>query len=433
MKLLAPGARILASRLIQVAANAAVVLLVATRLGPVGQGYYSLTLAVGLLLASVLAGGQGLAAVPHLRRTGIPARRIWEAQILWAGGAVGVLALLALFTTSAGPARFLADHLGWPTGLGFVVAVAVLGILLFEIFSYDLLACGRLVVGAVINGFRAVFHLLLVGALILLGTLNLSGAVGLVAVAQVLGGIAVVLVTVIEIRRRRQPRTGPDLPEAATPFRLAGLLARQGWLGQLSAVAYFLLLRLDQGLLEHFHGAAEVGVYSVAVYFGEMLWLLPGALTPLLVHSAAAAGSSTDRDADSLRAVRWGFAVTLLAGLPLYFLAGPLLPLLAGGAYSSSAGALRALLPGIVAFAPGTVLAGDFIGRGRPHWNTQASLITLLLNIGLGLWLIPTYGAVGAGWSSSLAYACGTILMLTRFLRSGDLTLADLILGKRTS
>jgi len=318
------------------------------------------------------------------------------------------------------------------------VAVAVLGILLFEIFSYDLLACGRLVVGAVINGFRAVFHLLLVGVLILLGTLNLSGAVGLVAVAQVLGGIALVLVTVTEIRRRRSPKAegaqaGPDLPETATPLRLAGLLARQGWLGQLSAVAYFLLLRLDQGLLEHFHGAAEVGVYSVAVYFGEMLWLLPGALTPLLVHSAAAAGSSTDRDADSLRAVRWGFAVTLLAGLPLYFLAGPLLPLLAGGAYASSAGALRALLPGIVAFAPGTVLAGDFIGRGRPHWNTQASLITLLLNIGLGLWLIPRYGAVGAGWSSSLAYACGTILMLTRFLRSGDLSLADLILGKRTS
>ena len=35
-------------------------------------------------------------------------------------------------------------------------------------------------------------------------------------------------------------------------------------------------------------GAAEVGIYSLAVYVGELLWLLPGALTPLLVHSSAA-------------------------------------------------------------------------------------------------------------------------------------------------
>ena len=79
-----------------------------------------------------------------------------------------------------------------------------------------------------------------------------------------------------------------------------------------SAVAYFLLLRLDQGLLAKFHGAAEVGVYSVAVHLGEMLWLLPGALTPLLVHSSAADSGDPDRNRTAVRAVALGVAVTLV-------------------------------------------------------------------------------------------------------------------------
>ncbi len=431
-----PGSRIFASRLVQVAANALVVLLVAGILGPEGQGYYSLTVALGLLVASLLAGGLGLAAVPFLRQESIAGKRILHAQLLWLAGAVLLLLLGAGSTLLPAPRAFFATYLGWAPGLGFVVAGAVLGILLFEIFSYDLLARGRLVVGSVINGGRAMTHLLLAGTLVLAGTLTLGRAVGLVAVAQGLGGCVVLAVAAREIRRHLRGVNPPseDAPTSRAGYlSLSGLmlfLLRRGWVGQLSAVAYFLLLRLDQALLAHFRSAAEVGVYSVAVYLGEMLWLLPGALTPLLVHSAAVGKTCPDRDVDSLRAVRLGFLVTLAAGVPLYFLAGLLLPLLAGGVYTPSGPALRALLPGIIAFAPGAVLAGDFIGRGRPHWNTQASLITLAVNIAAGLVLIPAYGAVGAGWASTVAYACGSVIMISRFLTASGYSLATLVTGR---
>ncbi len=436
MNLVGPGSRILLSRLVQVAANAAVVIIVAKILGPVGQGHYSLTLALGLLTASFLAGGQGIAAVPILRQGRVPRNRVFQAQLLWVGGASLVLLGLAWLTLMSGPSAFMAAHLGWFPGMGFLLSGAVLGILLFEVFSYDLLAQGRLVVGAVINGTRALTHLLLALVVLLVSVLTLGKAVGLVAVAQFLGGILVVTVAARELKQGRSapdPQAGnlnsPSLTGNSLPS-LAWQLARRGWVGQLSAVAYFLLLRLDQGLLEHFRGAAEVGVYSVAVYFGEMLWLLPGALTPLLVHSAAAGDADPQRDGDSLRAVRLGFLVTLCAGIPLFFLAEPMLSLLAGGAYAASGQALRALLPGIVMFAPGAVLAGDFIGRGRSHWNTQASLITLGINIGAGLWLIPRFGAVGAGWASSIAYACGSMIMITRFLAVSGTSLRTLIFGR---
>ena len=95
-----------------------------------------------------------------------------------------------------------------------------------------------------------------------------------------------------------------------------------------------------------------------------------------------------------------------------------------------AAAAFRALLPGIVVFAPGAVLAGDFIGRGKPHWNTQASALTVFVNVLVGVQLIPAYGAVGAAWSSTIAYACGSFVMLARFRRATRMSLRGMILGQ---
>ena len=450
MKLVEAGSKILFSRVGQVLANAVVVLVVAQTLGPEGQGHYSLTVALAMLLAALLGGGMGLAAVPPLRQDKVPAARMLKAQMIWAAGMVLLLLLLAWWSTGTNPALVLQKRLGWFSGLGFLAAVAATGFLGFEIFSYNLLARGRLVVGAAVNGGRAFGHLLLILALGLTGSLTFGRSVGVFAVAQLMGMLAMFVILLREIRRPPPDsqavsireiisRTGisedgtDEIPRDLAQRSLPGLILytlRHGWLGQLSAVAYFLLLRLDQGLLEYYRGAAEVGIYSIAVYVGEMLWLLPGALTPLLIHSSAAHASDPDRDRTAARAVRIGMLLTTAVGLPLFFLAEPLLSLLAGGEYQASGLALRALLPGIVAFAPGVVLAGDFIGRGKAHWNTQASALTVLVGLVAGVLLIPEHGPVGAAWASSIAYACGSAVMLIRFRQITRMSLRGLILGR---
>jgi O-antigen/teichoic acid export membrane protein len=450
MKLVAAGAKILFSRVGQVLANAAVVLVVAKTLGPEGQGHYSLTVALCMLLAALLGGGMGLAAVPPLRQNKVPVSRMVKAQLVWAGGMILVLALAAWWSTGQNPADVLHRRLGWFQGLGYLAALAAAGFLGFDIFSYDLLARGRLVVGAAVNGSRAFIHLVLILVLSLAGTLTFGRSVGVFALAQMAGMLAMLVVLLKDIRRpvpvdpavsireligqSGVPDNDPDeIPADLGSRSLVGLILynlKHGWLGQISAVAYFLLLRLDQGLLEYYRGAAEVGIYSIAVYMGEMLWLLPGALTPLLVHSSAGHASDPERDRTAARAVRLGIILTLAAGVPLFLLAEPLLALLAGGEYQASGLALRALLPGIVAFAPGVVLAGDFIGRGKPHWNTQASVLTVVVNLIAGVMLIPKHGPVGAAWASSIAYACGSAVMLIRFRQITRMSLRGLILGR---
>ncbi len=440
MRLVRAGGRILFSRVGQVLANAFVVMVVASTLGPTGQGHYSLTVAVAMLLGSLLGGGMGLAAVPPLRQDRVPAARMLKAQLLWAGSMICIMGILAYLTLSGNTAEFFAQHLGWFPGVGFAAMVAAASILGFEIFSYDLLARGRLVISAAVNGVRAMAHLLVVLVFWILGELTFGKAVGAFALAQFMGALVVLVILLKDVRRRPHPEPvggediSGDLPEDLDRRGLGGLILfnlRRGWLGQISAVAYFLLLRLDQGLLEHFRGAAEVGIYSVAVYVGEILWLLPGALTPLLVHSSARHQGDPDRDRTAARALRIGFLLTLVAGLPLFFLAKPLLGFLAGGEYLASGDSLRALLPGIIIFAPGAVLAGDFIGRGKPHWNTQASALTVLVNLIAAYFLIPRYGAVGAAWSSTIAYSVGSAMMLMRFRQATGFGWGKVFFGRR--
>ena len=155
----------------------------------------------------------------------------------------------------------------------------------FDVHTYDLLVAGRLVTGTLVGALRAIAHLAILGAPGLAGRLDLQTAVisyaGVHAAAAAGARRSRPGASCRACRRPRRRR--PGRRSRASRAASCGC----GWIGQLSAVSYLLLLRLDQGFLEFGHGAAAVGIYSVAVWAAEMLWLLPEAINPLLVHASA--------------------------------------------------------------------------------------------------------------------------------------------------
>jgi O-antigen/teichoic acid export membrane protein len=428
MKLARTGSHIVAWRAGQKLAGALTVVAVAQGLGPEGNGRYSLTLMVATVLAAVLSAGVGLASVPMLRRGRPRPGRILAAQAVWIALAMVAVAILAAVAW-AGPLRgWLSGALTWDPGLLVAAVAVVLALLVFETANYDLLAAGEVVTGTRVGSLRALAHLAGVGVLLALARLDLTLAVWSLAAVH---GAAAAFMLVRARRSWRHPahaESGDDAPGGSIAG-LAVTLARQGWLGQLSAIGYLLLLRLDQFILESYLGVAAVGVYALAAWGAELLWLLPEALNPLLVHTSSDHGDD-DRDHTAARAVRLGLGATTLAAVPLALAAPPLLGMLRDGAYAGVAGPLWALLPGVVAFAPGAVLAGDFIGRGRPHWNTQASAITLVINVALCVAWIPRWGVVGAAWASSVAYAAGAAVMVLRFRLVSGLPWAEILVPR---
>lgn len=423
MKLARTGSQILLWRALQKGAGVLAMLAVAHGLGPAGNGRFSLTLLLVTVAAAVLSGGVGLAAVPLLRQQKVAPRRLLAAQGAWL--AIVLLALAGLtWLVWEGPIGvWLRSSLGWQPSLAAAVLAGVCALLVFETANYDLLACGEVVFGTRTAALRALAHLTAIGLLLGMAQLDLAAAIW--SLVGVYSGAALWMGVRVHraLRRLAQPAAsaGPGLP------RLAMHLVRRGWLGQLSAISYLLMLRFDQMLLESFLDIRAVGIYAMAAWGAELLWLVPEALNPLLVHSSAD-DRNQQRDLTAARAVRLGLWTTAIAAVPLALLAPPLLGLLRDGAFLPAVPALWVLLPGVVAFAPGAILAGDFIGRGKPHWNTQASGVTVALNIVLCLLWIPSLGLLGAAWSSTVAYALGSAIMLCRFRRCTGLPWRALLL-----
>lgn len=423
MRVARTGSHILVWRAAQKAAAAAVALVIMQGLGPEGNGRYSLTLAIIWVLAALLSGGVGLASVPLLRAGRESVRRVLSAQLAWCAVVGAVLAVLAVGVRHIDIWEWFAVTLQWD---GFVVAsvvAAVFGLMVFESANYGLLAAGRVVVGTATAALRAAVLLGLMVGLVLVAGYGVVSAVVAFGVVQLVAGALLVY----------RAWTVAEVVPAAAAKRSLGQLVRvlvsRGWLGQLSALSYLLLLRLDQFLLESYLDVTAVGIYAAAVWAAELLWLVPEALNPLLVHSSADATSS-ERNGVAARAVRLGLGATALAAIVLAAVSGPLLALLRDGAFQPAIVPLRALLPGVVAFAPGVILAGDFIGRGRPQWNTQASAITVVANVLLCVVMIPRWGIVGAAWASSTAYALGSLIMLLRFRQLTGVSWFDLLVPR---
>lgn len=427
MRLAVAGSQVLLWRAAQKAAGMGAAVVIMQGLGPTGNGRYSLTVTLITVLAAVLSGGVGLASVPRLRDGEERPARVLRAQALWLASVLIMLVALTATSHVSGVWSWLSGSLGWSRGLEFAVALAILGHVAYETANYDLLSAGRVVLGTFTASGRAVIMLLAMLLLLLVWQGGLVAAVLALAGAHALAGLVLAIMAWRTVHRELPPagRQTTPLP------RLVGRLVRHGWLGQMSSLIYLLLLRLDQFLLEASLDVRAVGLYAAAAWASELLWLVPEALNPLLVH-AAASRPEAERNQTAARAVRLGLGLTAMLAIPLAIVCEPLLGLLREGEFVGAVAPLRALLPGVVAFAPGVILAGDFIGRGRPQWNTQASLVTLAVNIALCLWWIPRFGIVGAAWASTVAYALGAGIMIVRFQRLTRLRWVDLLIPRLT-
>ena len=90
-----------------------------------------------------------------------------------------------------------------------------------------------------------------------------------------------------------------------------------------------------------------------------------------------------------------------IAAVPFAFL----LPLFYGSAFAGLPLLLFILLPGIFLYAIESVLVQHFSSKGLPRAIPIFWVITLVVNVGLDLALIPTLGAIAAAAVSSISYA----------------------------
>jgi O-antigen/teichoic acid export membrane protein len=199
---------------------------------------------------------------------------------------------------------------------------------------------------------------------------------------------------------------------------IASLALAMGFVQIINLIGY----RVELFALDRFKGLAQVGVYSIAMQAAEALWLIPAAVasavTGPVVHEDERGAARLIRNACG-KGMLYTTAVAVAIGGAAPFV----IPLLFGDEFRGAVRPLVLLLPGVVAYAPVTILVVYLtVRRARPRLSLLVSVVGLVVTAAMSLVLIPPYGASGAAVASAIGYAAGGLAAWICFVRLAGLT-----------
>lgn len=188
--------------------------------------------------------------------------------------------------------------------------------------------------------------------------------------------------------------------------------------------------RFDMYIVGFFVGTAGVGIYSISVVMGELLWILPGVLSTVLTQRVAI---RSEQGANTLMGpVNRMTSLALLAGILVLAAAGDgIIPLLFGPAFAPAYLPLLLLLPGIWAFGLWRNLMNDLAVRGFPLYKTYTAAAAVVVTIVLDFALIPFWGVPGAAVASTAAYWVGFLMALHYYRRVTGFSLRQILIPAR--
>ncbi|UCE17742.1 MAG: polysaccharide biosynthesis C-terminal domain-containing protein [Gemmatimonadota bacterium] len=248
-----------------------------------------------------------------------------------------------------------------------------------------------------------------------------TGVMGAVS-AWILSTMSVTVFSVIFVGRRVKLRLKMNVHFLKKSL-VYGLKAHLGTCTQ------FLNYRLDMFFVQYFLGFTQLGYYSLAVAFSELLWDIPYSVSTALFPKVS---SSSMEEASSLtpKICRNTVFVMIILSLGVFVFCEIIIRIAYSQVFLPSVVPLRILLPGIVILSISKVLSGDLSGRGMPIFSTRASIASLFLNVPLNFFLIPKWGIAGAAFASTVSYTAQTFIVIYYFVKISKNRVFDTLIIK---
>ena len=308
--------------------------------------------------------------------------------------ALGVGLLLALAVSAIAAAR--PDWFGINSAsLIHIAAISIPFQLITLIGLNILLAVGKVRQFNILDLVSQSFVLINAVCVWLLVRGNLETLVWWNTATSVLASLVIALLLVISAKSLAQSKWRADIA-------LLRRMITYGLKFHISILAGAVIIRADLLVVNHFRGAAEAGVYSVASQFALLLMLLPGVIATLLfprvTNEQDARGETTCLVTRYTALIMF---ISCLAAVPLSLL----LPFIYGAAFYDATGLLWILLPGVYLIGLESVLVQHFNALGVPRAIPLYWVVTLALNLVLVFALVPRLGAQGAAIASTISYA----------------------------
>lgn len=173
--------------------------------------------------------------------------------------------------------------------------------------------------------------------------------------------------------------------------------------------------KIDILMLSKLSTTIELGLYSIAVQFGELLWQLPSAVVIVMLSRVANKASYSDIKNDVLINTFYTFWITLLGSILMFLIGGKFITISFGTDFIGSYKILNILLPGMVLMVLFKMANSYYAGDGKPMLCLYFMIPSLILNIFLNYFLIPSYGSHGAAISSTISYTFASLTMWIYF------------------
>ena len=195
------------------------------------------------------------------------------------------------------------------------------------------------------------------------------------------------------------------------------ILIRRGWPLLLAGLSVMLYMKSDQVMLEWLCGSAEVGQYSVAVRVAESLYFLPMILSNTFVPRIGQGSGDFETDPGLRQLYRSAWLLGVGIVVLTAFVLPPLTILVFGEQYYDSLIALKFLATCGFAVSTGVASSVWLNRRGGRLLKIipLRTMVAMILNILLNLWLIPPMGIAGAALATTASYYSATFLVMLGF------------------
>jgi len=365
-------------------------------LAPGGRGQFILVV-LSVTILSRLFGQLGLAVTSRMQQHGMELRRLVHRAF----------ALALLLGLGGGAAIVAWGHVqrGVGVDLAAIGAVALLPNIVWQSVSGVLLGLGRVRLWNWIQTLPPI--LTLVGMLVFV--VAYDGGVRGALLAWALAHAITALFALAATRHVWAPFALDELVDVA----LARLAITMGAVQVVNLISY----RIELFILDRYRGIGAVGVYSISMQAAEAIWLVAAAIATSVTAPAMHEDEPGARRLIARSALR-GFVYTALLAAVVGIGAPLLIPALFGHDFRHAARPLAFLLPGIVAYAPVSILVVYLSVRcGRPRLSLAVAVVGLVVTASASVVLIPRHGASGAALASTIGYVAGGGLAWLFFAR----------------
>ena len=207
-------------------------------------------------------------------------------------------------------------------------------------------------------------------------------------------------------------------------------MVHYGVLNQVAHITQMLSFRLSYFVLDHYHGAAAVGVYSNGISLAESIWLIAKSISLVQYSRIANIDDRIEAAKLTVKLIKFSLTASLIILIPLMLLPSSFYVFIFGAGFSGTRMVIWTLAIGVLIYNFSILTGHYFSGTGRYQINALASTLGLVVSVILFFSLIPRFSIAGAGWATSLSYLITTLILMTLFNRENKNWYKDLMPSK---